>query len=134
MPICKNGLEAVRKLWKGIDDTLETVIDEVIDITGKIKAIEGNPTVEFIISLIPQGSEIEAWANAAIDKIIVVSGEVKTVAEKITAWLDGKTELEKNADLLKLASTMTAVAHGNKQPEHFYDSAVQLHIITNRTV
>ena len=133
MAFCTGGLAVIRKLYNEIDEPLEKAMDDVISFTGKIKEFEGNPTIEAIVTAIPNGTKVQDWLNEAMDKIIVpVAGILKSGVEKLGEWLNGKSDLEKNADLLKLASTMTAVADGNKQQEHFYDSAVQLHIISNK--
>lgn len=133
MAFCTGGLTIIRKLYNEIDGPLEKAMDDVISFTGTIKKIEGNATIEAIVTAIPEGTKVQDWLNEAMDKIVVpVAGAVKSGVEKLGEWLNGKSELEKNGNLLKLASTMTAVADENKQPEHFYDSAVQLHIISNK--
>jgi hypothetical protein len=133
MAFCTGGLAIVRKLYNEISEPLEKAMDEIIDFTGIIKKLEGNPTIEAIVTAIPEGSKVQDWLNEAMDKIIIpVTGVVKSGVEKLGEWLENKSELEKNADLLKLASTMTSAADSNTQAEHFYDSAVQLHIISNK--
>jgi hypothetical protein len=132
MALCKGGLDAIRKLWKEIDTPLESIIDTVIDFTGKLKSLEANPEVAAIVALIPAGSAIETWANKAMDEIVTVGTDIKSVAEKISTWLADKSELETNGNIFKLASTMTAVADSSRKEEHFYDSAIQLHVITNK--
>lgn len=136
MAFCKGGLAAVRNIVHHIDDDLEIVIEKVTDVTGKIKAIEQNAIVSDLIALIPNGSEIEGWLNTAIDTITGVAQETKTVADKIAAWLNTlATEPAKNAGIFKLASLAVKAADINpstEKTESFYDSAVQLHVMTNK--
>lgn len=128
MAFCEGGLAIVRKLYNEIDGPLEKAMDDVIGFTGIIKKLEGDPTIEAIVTAIPEATKVQDWLNEAMDKIIIpVAGVVKSGVEKLGEWLNGKSELEKNADLLKLASTMTGVADANKQDEHFYDLSL-IHI------
>lgn len=134
MAFCKGGLAAVRNIVKHIDDVLEKVIEEITIVTGKIKALEANPTVEAIIAFIPGGSAIEGFINKGIDELTGVVDDAKSVADKILEWLGAfKTESEKNAGVFKLASLAAKAADSKPaadKTESFYDSAVQLHIMS----
>lgn len=136
MPICKGGLAAVRNLVHHIDDVLEGIIAEVTTITGKIKALEASPAVSDIIAIIPGGTTAEAWFNTAIDELTGGLNSAETLAEKIVAWFDTLTTTPaKNAGVFKLASLATKAADANPAPtktESFYDSGVQLHIMSEK--
>jgi len=137
MAFCKGGLAAVRNIVHHIDDVLEKVIDEITVITGKIKALEANPDVQAIIDMIPGGSMAEKWFNAAIDELTGIDSGIKTVAEKIVEWFDSlATVAEKNAGVFKLASLAIKAADTKPAPEKteaFYDSCVQLHVMSTKT-
>jgi len=135
MAFCSGGLAAIRKIWNNISPELETIVEDVTAITGKIKALETNPTVEAIVAIIPAGSVIEAGLNKAIDLITGAIAVEQNVAQKITDWLNGKTTLQANADLLKLASTTVAQLDPAPDPnktESTYDSIVQLRVIVDK--
>lgn len=136
MSICTKGLGVVRNLLHHITPVLEAVIAKITDITGKIKALEANPNVEAIVEMIPLGSEIEGYLNKGLDILTGVDNQVLTFAEKLKAWLDGfATVHEKNAGVFKLASISTKVADtvpDATKTESFYDSAVQLNIMSNK--
>ena len=133
MSLCKSGLAAIRKFYDHVTPELEAIVNDITTITGKIKALETDPTVEAIVAIIPAGSTYEAAFNKALDLIDLTANTTKTVAEKIGAWLAAKTPLEINADLLKLASVATSVADTVKDPiktESFFDTLVQNSIIS----
>ncbi|MEO7048952.1 MAG: hypothetical protein ABI091_26855 [Ferruginibacter sp.] len=136
MAICKGGLSVVRNLVKHITTILEDIVTEITVITGKIKDLEASPAVESIIAIIPGGSVAEAWFNAAIDELTGIANEGKTLAEKIQSWLDTlPTASAKNAGVFKLASLATKAADtvpDSTKTESFYDSAVQLHIMSEK--
>jgi hypothetical protein len=136
MALCKNGLSAVRDIWNKITPELEHIVEEVTTYTQKIKALEANPGVEAIVAIFPGGAAAEMWFNNAMDEIVKVADTAKTVAEKISEWLNGKTELEANGNLFKLASVALkhadVIAGNVAESESFYDSAVQLHVMVNK--
>lgn len=124
---CKGGYAKVKSFMHQVDDTLVQTMTTITDITGKIKAIEGDPTVMEIEAIIPKGSEYEATFNTAIDKLSTNVSTGLSVAERIVALLAGKTTDAKDGDLLKLASVATAV-QDSRYTQHTYDTAVQVHI------
>lgn len=136
MAFCKGGLAAVRNIVHHITDELEKVIDEITTITGYIKALEQSPAVAVIVALIPAGSAIEGWLNTALDELANVTGTAMTFAEKLQTWLDTEPETPaRNMQVWKLASLATKAADKKPEPvktESFYDSAIQLHIMSNK--
>lgn len=136
MAICKGGLAAVRNLVHHINDVLESIIAEVTVITGKIKALEASPAVADIIAIIPGGTKYEDWFNTALDELTGGLNAGETLAQKIIAWLDTLPSIPaKNAGVFKLASLATKAADANPDPsktESFYDSGVQLHIMSEK--
>ncbi len=129
MAFCNNQTgRKIKQFLDKVEQIDEKVIDEVTDITGKIKSYESNPTVQFVVSLIPNGSTYEAAFNSAIDKIVPALQKLGSFAEKLESWLEGKSELEKNGNLLKLAATTVAEHDNNQHNESLYDTAVQTHI------
>lgn len=136
MALCEGGLAKIRDLWHHVTPELTDIITKTTEVTGKIKALEANPTVDAIVKVIPYGTEVEGWLNKGIDAVVKIEQGAKNLAEKISAWLDGKTELESNGNLLKLANATTQAGHAETgqavQHESFYDSAIQLHIIATK--
>ena len=133
MSICKSGFAAIRKFYDHVTPELETIAGDVIAITGKIKALESNPTVEAIVAIIPEGSTYEAAFNKAID--LIDTGVVATlsVSEKISDWLHEQSPLLVNAVLVKLASVTTSIADTVNDPvktEAFYDTLIQNTIVS----
>ena len=134
MAFCKGALSAIKKIWNSITPELDTVISLVTKYTQLIKDLEGNPSVEVLVKLIPKGSDVEKWLNLALDEITGVKDQVKTISEKISEWLAKfPTEQAKNAGIFKLASVASKMGDPVKgKPESFYDSAVQLRIMVNK--
>lgn len=133
MSLCKNGKLAIKKFGDLIDDKLEAIINDVTVVTGKIKAFEASPTVQAIAAIIPGGSTYIGIFDKALD---LLAGEVTgalTLAERIAAWLAGKTPLAIHGDLNKLAATSVRLADTETHPiktELFYDTVVQNHFAT----
>lgn len=125
--LCPGGLAKLKDFVHKVDDTLQKSIAEITVITGKIKAIEADPSVQQIVDIIPNGSSYEAVFNAAVDRLAAGATAGLSVAEKIVSWLEGKTEDARDADLLKLASVATAI-YDDRYSQHTYDTAVQVHI------
>ncbi len=154
MAFCQGAMSAIRKIWNEITPELENIIQEITKVTGEIIALESDITVEAIIKLIPAGSLIEGWLNAAINEITSVTTEVGDLAAAITAWLGtGTVSLPAGAaptqvvkttkqdidmKMFKLASMATKAADkqagtaNSAKTDSFYDSAVQLHVIVNK--
>jgi hypothetical protein len=136
MALCTGAMSAIRKLWFAISPALESIIANITKYTGLIKALETNLTVIAIVAIVPRGSEIEATLNRALDTITGVVNVVDSFAVKLNKWLAGKTQINVNSDLFKLASTASKLDHvasgATALPENFYDSAVQLHIIVGK--
>lgn len=128
MSFCSGGFAKVKDFMHKVDDDLVSVMNKVTDVTGKIKAIEGNPTVEVIVSFIPYGTEVEGYLNKAIDLLLNGGNAALSLAQKIVAYLDGATPDAKDGKLVKLAQVATAAADGNQQKQSFYDTAVQVHL------
>lgn len=137
MAFCSGAMPAVKAFVAKIDDVLDGIISEIQTVTGAIKKLETNPTVEGIVAAIPGGSAVEGYLNKGLDLITGVADDAKTLADKLTAWLNGKTQLEIDGDLIKLAAVSTNVAHtavaGTDHPQSFYDDANQLHNLITRT-
>jgi len=128
MAFCKGGFGAVKSFLQKIDSVLESLINDITIVTGKIKAIEGDPTIEAIIAAIPGGSAIEGYLNDALDILFKATTEADTVDKKILEYLTGLTPDAADGKLVKLAQVATAVADGKQHPQSFYDTAVQVHI------
>lgn len=133
---CTKGLGVIKNILHHITDVLEKIIEEVTVITGKIKALEASPAVADIIAIIPGGTIYEDWFNKAIDELTGGLNQADTLANKILAWLDTlPTTPAKNAGVFKLASLAVKAADANPDPkktESFYDSSVQLHLMSNK--
>lgn len=128
MKFCKGGFDKARHFMNLIDAGLIETMHAVTTITGKIKAIEGDPTVQAIEAIIPNGSAYVAVFDAAVDRLSGAAQAGLSVAEKIVSLIAGKAEDTKDAMLLKLASTTTAITDGNRYDQHTYDTATQVHI------
>lgn len=129
MSFCKGGFAKVKDFMKKVTPELEIIMGKITDVTGKIKAIEGNPLAEAIVAAIPIGSEIEGYLNKAMDIIVTGGEKVISCAEKITAWLENETEAGKDMKLVKLAQVSVNIADADQQhSQSFYDTAVQVHI------
>lgn len=124
---CKGGRAKVNAFMHLVDDSLISVMTTVTDVTGKIKAIEGYPTVQQIEDIIPNGHVYATVFDNAVDAVAGVVTGALTVAEKIAAALAGKTQDGKDGELLKIASKATAIADG-RYKQHTYDTAVQVHL------
>lgn len=155
MAFCTGAMSAIRKIWNEITPELENVIEQITKVTGEIIALESDITVEAIVKLIPAGTLVESWLNAAINEITSVTTEVGDLAAAITAWL-GKgtvslpaagevtppivqpTKQDVDMKMFKLASMATKAADKQAgtataaKTDSFYDSAVQLHVIVNK--
>lgn len=127
MAFCDGGFSKVKKFLHQVTDALEKIMVTITNVTAQIKAIEGDPTIDAIIKLIPKGSEVEGYLNKGLDSIVTVGNEVLTFAEKLAAWLDGESKNAKDMKLAKLAQVSTAIADNNTHPQHFYDTVVQVH-------
>lgn len=128
MAFCKGGFSKVKDFMHKVTNALTTVMEDITKVTGVIKAIEGNPTVEAIVAAIPLGTQIEKWIDEGLATLVSIDQAGLSLAEKITAWLEGQTPDAKDGMLLKLASKATAIADDNTHPQSFYDTAVQVHI------
>jgi hypothetical protein len=128
MSFCPGGAAKMREFLNKVDTLESNTIDEVTTITGKIKALEGNFAIEALIAIIPNGSKYEAALNSAMDKIVPALKTVQSVTEKISQWLNGKTDREAGGNLLVLASQTVSEVDSNKQKDSFYDTATQTHI------
>jgi hypothetical protein len=153
MAFCQGAMSAIRKIWNEITPELENVIEEITKVTGEIIALESDITVEAIVKLIPAGSLVEGWLNAAINEITSITTEVGDLATAITAWLGTgtpntslpqgaaivqPTKQDVDMKMFKLASMATKAADKQAgtanaaKTDSFYDSAVQLHVIVNK--
>ena len=77
MGLCSKGLAAVKNIWHKITPELEVVLDEVLAFTGKIKALEANPAVALVASLIPGEAAVQAVLDSAIDKLTRIDAVLK---------------------------------------------------------
>lgn len=130
---CANIFSTLKKAAKEVDDKVLSVADEVIKITGKIKDLNDNPTIEAIEAALGIGSKVHAWIDKALDVIYNVETIGKTIAEKLKEFLDKQpTEFAKNGALAKLASVATSLGDSsvnNRQlKEHVYDQATTIAI------
>lgn len=137
MAFCQKGWATVKDLLHHITPVLDTIISGITDITGRIKALEGTITVQALVGIIPGGSLYEAELNSAMDVLVPTLQTVGGVTDKIAAWLDGKSSLEINSNLVKLAAV--AAKHSDAIPdavktESFYDAAVQIHTMVASTL
>lgn len=128
MPFCAGGFAKVKSFLLKISEELTTIINDITIVTGKIKAIEGDPTIEAIIAAIPAGSKIEGYLNDGLDILLKGATAAQTLDQKLIDWLTGQTPDAKDGLLVKLASVATAIADGKQHPQSFYDTAVQVHI------
>lgn len=128
MSFCAGGFSAVKKFLQKIDDVLSTLINDITIVTGKIKALESDPTVEAIIAAIPAGSAIEGYLNSALDILFKATTEADTIDKKILEYLNSDTPDAMDGKIVKLAQVATAVADNQQHPQSFYDTAVQVHI------
>lgn len=128
MAFCSGGFAKVKDFMHKVTDELTKVMTEITDVTGKIKAIEGESTVQAIVAALPIGSVIEGYLNQGMDLLVSSGNTALSLAEKIQAWLDGSTPDAKDAKLVKLAQVSTAIADNKQHPQSFYDTAVQVHI------
>lgn len=130
---CKGGFSKVKDFLSKVTPQLENIIHQTTEWTGKIKALEADPTVDAIEQTIPAASTLVGYANKAIDIIVGIEQNGLSLAAKISDWLSGLSETARDANLVKLAQVTTAVqaqAEGASQETHqsFYDTAVQVHI------
>lgn len=128
MAFCKGGFSKVKDFLHKVTDTLEKLMITITDVTGKIKAIEGNPTVEAIVAAVPLASTIEGYLNAGLEALVKADSAAISFAEKLAAWLENETQDAKDMKLVKLAQKATAIADNEQHPQSFYDTAVQVHI------
>ncbi|MEO5889735.1 MAG: hypothetical protein ABIQ31_05745 [Ferruginibacter sp.] len=136
MAFCKNFMATIRKIMDQIGPKLGSIVEEITKVTKVIKDIVGSPTVEMLIKLIPQGSEVKKWLEIALAAISGISVGAEDFYEKLKAWLDSlPTEYAKNAMLVKLAAVAAKVAdtQDGKKPkkEKVYDTAVLSRILAN---
>lgn len=136
MAFCTRGLGVVKDILHHITDILEKVVEEVTKYTQLIKDLEKTATVEEIVALIPGGSQAETWLNAALDELNGVVNTTDSLAIKLVAWLETfPTDLAKDGGVFKLASRAIKAGDVNQNPtktESFYDSVVQLHVMSNK--
>lgn len=128
MAFCKGGFSAVKSFLQKIDSVLESLINDITVVTGKIKALEGNLTIQAIISAIPMGTAIEGYLNEALDILYKATVEADTIDKKILEYLNSDTPDLQDGKLVKLAQVAVAVADGKQHPQSFYDTATQVHI------
>lgn len=128
MAFCQGKMGGVKDFLNKLTPELEAMVAKITTYTGEIKALEANPTAQVILGIIPQGSEAEALLNTGLDVIQGAANVAKSFAEKLSEWLNAKTQLEVNASLAKLASVSAAQADAKKQSESFYDTLVQVHV------
>lgn len=135
--MCKGALSLIRDIYNHITPTLEKILGEVLTITGAIRTAENK--YQTVINLIPAGAYYEGILNKALDVIEGTDKYIGTLAEKIEQWLDGKTQIAVNGNLLKLASVAASIAHAEQEPqatfldkESYYDSAAQIHIMVTK--
>ena len=127
MAFCKKGAAALHDFLTKVKG-LEPILEKFVDFTGEIKKLPGNPTVQQIDALIPNDSKLQQSFDVALALIIKGAGLLGSFASELSNWLKDKTEMERNANLFKLASVATAVADEHKHSESFYDTATQVHI------
>lgn len=128
MSFCQGGFAKVKNFLEKISEALTTIITDITVVTGKIKAIEGDLTVEGIIAAIPGGSAIEGYLNDGLDILFKTATGAQTLDQKLLEWLGGETGDAQDGKLVKLAQVSTAIADGKQHPQSFYDTAVQVHI------
>lgn len=136
MAFCSKFISAIRKVMDQIGSKLGTVIDEITKVTKTIKDVVGSPAVEFLIKLIPQGSEIQKWLMVALEAVSGITSTTEDFYEKLKAWLDGlPTDAAKSRMLFALASEASKaadVADGNApKKDKVYDTAVLARIVAD---
>lgn len=129
MGFCKNIGRTLYKAMHDVDERVLSVADEVILITGRIKALNDNPILADIEEALGIGSPVHNWIDNALFKIFKIALTGKTLAEKFKQLLDEQpTELAKNGSLLKIASVATSLGDGRGLHESTYDQAATIAI------
>lgn len=131
MGFCKRGISVISDFMKKLEP-VEKILTAIIAVTGEIKAILNSATVQQIEAVLAANPKLRKYFHDALVLILGIDIEVEALATTIHGWLKDKTEYEKNADLFKLASVATGVAHaaetGELHGESFYDTAIQVHV------
>ena len=128
MAFCKGGFGAVKSFLQKIDSVLESLINDITVVTGKIKAIEGDLTIQAIIAAIPYGTAIEGYLDKGLALLYTATTAADTLDKKILEWLDGELPDAIDGKLVKLAQMSVAVGDNKQHPQSFYDTATQVHI------
>lgn len=136
MAFCSKGQTEIKAFLEKLTPTVKTLVDDVTIVTGQLKELKSNPTVQEIETFIPETSPLYKYFYSALDIIVGTSTIVNSFAEKMQVWLSS-TETQRNANLFKLASVAVAVGHKasgeTTEKESFYDLAVQAHVVGIQT-
>jgi hypothetical protein len=142
MAFCPKGFAAIKKLWRKVTPELQQIINDVIDFTSKLKALQANPAVQLIESLIPGNQVFVTAINTALDALSTgenIMNEQATTAQKLTDFINEIKRLSPksaNAKLMKLASLLVTQLHSLQNDgllsEVEADSLVQLQMLVNK--
>lgn len=135
MPFCKNIGRTLYKAMQDVDNKVIEVSDEVILITGKVKALEASPSIQAIEAALGIGAPVHAWIDKAFEIIFKVEAVGKTLAEKFKDLLDAQpTEKAKDMVLYKIAAVATSVGDKRNLQDHIYDQAAVISIAKTKVI
>lgn len=118
MNIIKIELQKAIAFFKGIPAEFHELIPEIFVITDKIKQDLLSPTGVTIETIL---EEVRPELKPFIDKAISLICE----ADNYLAKLASETPAAQEALLMKTAQLAIAEAHGNKNPQSWYDKLMQ---------
>jgi hypothetical protein len=143
MPFCPKGFAAIKKLWRKVTPELQQIINDVIEFTSKLKALQANPAVQLIESLIPGNQVFVTAINTALDALTAgekIMNEQDTTTQKLTDFINEIKQLSPksaNAQLMKLASLIVtqlqSLQNNGLLTEVEADSLIQLQLLVNKS-
>ncbi len=131
MAFCSKGMQAAKNILHNLTIELEKIIDATLTFTGKLIALTGTPGVSELLALIPGEAAVQAAMVKGIDILTNIDEVLKETdpAKKLSLFMADLKKYDPQREhgfLIKLASIMTSIIHGQQHPESTYDSLTQL--------
>lgn len=140
MAFCSDGITPIKTFLSHVTQGIATAMDKALAFTGAVRAVEQSATVQVLEEIVGDAVHVDIKSDVAKAFTLITGVEttVDNLATNLSNSLQGETSLQNNASLIKLASVTTSInsqANGEEaKPESFYDTAVQVHALTNPVV
>jgi hypothetical protein len=130
MSFCKDGLKKAKEVLKKLTPELENIITSVLQVTGAIMGNQAWSIIEALLMQLPNGSKLIEGVITGVNALtevesIIQEPDWKKKLQLFISYVSILPEFNSHAKLVKFASILTGILHGNQHDEKTYDTLTQ---------